>query len=329
MARGDWLERLASDEANFRAAVRWCVEAGEAGSALRFVADLWRFWQADGRLAEGRALATRVLEMPGAEAPTITRMWALGAAGSLAYWQADMAATRALYRAQVELARMLEDDRGIADALFNLAHVDLLDAGDETAGRRSLEEARRRYRVLGDEVGAARTEWGLGNVALEDGDIESALAIFRASRDRFVALGDPQYTHMAAASLAWAEFRAGDQAAAARWALIGLREAYETHDLATATISLHIGVLVAMMFGRPEVAARLTGAFDSGCERYGVRPPAGLERFLKVTDPFGMARQALSPAAWDLAYGAGRRMTLGEAVDLATSMAPPDVPPAT
>ena len=160
---------------------------------------------------------------------------------------------------------------------------------------------------------------------MEGGDIESALAIFRASRDRFVALGDPQYTHMAAASLAWAEFRAGDQTAAAHWALIGLREAYATHDLATATISLHIGVLVAMMFGRPEVAAHLTGAFDAGCERYGVRPPAALERFLKVTDPFGMARQALSPAAWDLAYEAGRRTTFGEAVDLATSMTPSEV----
>jgi hypothetical protein len=130
---------------------------------------------------------------------------------------------------------------------------------------------------------------------------------------------------MAAASLAWAEFRAGDQTAAARWALIGLRESYATHDLATATISLHIGVLVAMMFGRAEAAARLTGAFDAGCERYGVRPPAGLERFLKVTDPFGLARHALSPATWDLAYGAGRRMTLGEAVDLATSMTPSEI----
>ena len=146
MTRAVWLERLSTDEANLRAAVRWCVDAGEAQLALRFVADLWRFWQADGRLSEGRALATRVLEMPGSEAHTSARMWALGAAGSLAYWQADLATTRALYEAQVELARMLEDDRGIADALFNLAHVDILDQSDATAGRRRIEEARLRYR---------------------------------------------------------------------------------------------------------------------------------------------------------------------------------------
>lgn len=327
MERAAWLDRLAADEANLRAAVRWSLETDDADRALRLVAALWRFWQADGHLAEGRELTDRVLAMPGAQESTAERMWALGAAGSLAYWQGEMVATRERYEAQVESARSLGDQAGIADALFNLAHVEYIDAADAEAGRRAISEALDRYRAIGDESGVARVEWALGNAAMDGGDVDQALEIFRASRERFIELGDPQYAHMTAASLAWAEFRAGEVPAAIHWALIGMREAYDTHDLATATISLHIGVLIAVLVGEPEAAARITGAFDAGCERYGVRPPAALERFLKVHSPFEQARQALSPEAWELAYGAGRRMTLGEAIDLATSLTLPEAPP--
>jgi predicted ATPase/class 3 adenylate cyclase len=322
--QASWVDRLAADEPNLRSAVRWAIDAGETDLALRLVASLWRFWQADGHLSEGRELATRALAMPGAEVPTEARMWALGAAGSLAYWQADMAHTRTLYQAQLDLARALDDARGIADAMFNLAHVEFLDAKDFVAGKAILDEVRQRFLDLGDEVGVARVDWAIGNGMLEAGDPSVAAAIFRASRERFAALGDAQYQHMAAASVAWAEFRLGHEAEATRWAIIGLRESYATHDVGTTSISLHIGVLVAMLVGDADAATRLSGAFDAACERYGVRPPAALDRFLKTSDPFRLAREAMAPEAWDLAYSAGRRMMLGEAVDLATSLASPD-----
>jgi hypothetical protein len=68
-------------------------------------------------------------------------------------------------------------------------------------------------------------------------------------------------------------------------------------------------------------AARLTGAFDASCERYGVRPPAGLERFLRAQNPFRMAREALSKEQFDSEYEAGRRMTIGQAIELLTELA--------
>ena len=49
----------------------------------------WRYWQVVGQLAEGSEWAETVIAMPGAQAPTRARMWALGAAGSVAYWRSE------------------------------------------------------------------------------------------------------------------------------------------------------------------------------------------------------------------------------------------------
>jgi hypothetical protein len=87
-------------------------------------------------------------------------------------------------------------------------------------------------------------------------------------------------------------------------------------DLGTTTISLHVGVLMAVLLGHPEDGARLTGAFETLCERHGVRPPIALRRFLQHMDPFAMARNALPEDEWKARFAEGSRMTLDEAVAL-------------
>ena len=324
--RATWLDRLASDGADLRAAVLWAIEAAEADLAMRLVAALWRFWQADGHLTEGRELTERVLAMPGADVRSESRMWAVGAAGSIAYWQADAADARRRYDEQMELARSLDDDRGVVDALFNLAHMAFVENATAEDSLAILAEVRRRYGDLGDERGVARTDWARGNLMMADGRAAEAEATFAAAMERFAALGDAQYHAMAAGSMAWANFALGDRPAAVRWAVRGLEETFAQRDLGTTAISLHMGVLIAVYTGHADDGARLTGAFDAACERFGVRPPAGLERFVQSQDPFRLAREALPPDRFEAAYAEGRRLTLGEAVDLVTSM-PEEGPP--
>jgi predicted ATPase len=161
LAQIPWLERLSLDEANLRSAVRWAIDH-DATLALELVAALWRYWQTDGHLTEGRAFADRVLALPDAAAPTIERMWALGAAGSTSYWQADATTAHRRYEEQLALARALDDERGIVDGLFNLGHTQFIqEVGgnpDTVAARAVLEEVLRRYRDLGDERGMVRAE---------------------------------------------------------------------------------------------------------------------------------------------------------------------------
>ena len=322
-AQVPWIERLSVDDANLRAAIRWAIDH-DARLALRLVAAVWRFWQADGHLTEGRTLADRALELPDAAAPTVERMWAVGAAGSIAYWQADSETAQHRYEEQVALAKTLDDERGIADALFNLAHTEYLNLADAESARGILEDVISRYRDLGDERGVVRAQWAVGNMLLDQHRTQEATALMQRLLPEFERLGDTQYHAMVLGSLSWASFIAGDTPGSIGYAAGALRESYEMRDLGTTTVSMHVGVLIALISGRPEVAARLTGVFDAASERYGVKPPAALERFLGVQDPFQAAREALTPERWEIEYAVGRRMSLGEAVDIVESMAPTD-----
>src|SRR5512132_1503781 len=68
--QGEWLDRCDSEHANIRAALRWAVEAGEAGRGQAAAGALWRFWQQRGHLAEGRRWLEEVLAMPSGQEPT-------------------------------------------------------------------------------------------------------------------------------------------------------------------------------------------------------------------------------------------------------------------
>jgi predicted ATPase/class 3 adenylate cyclase len=309
-----WLDRLAVDDANLRTALRWAIDSGETDIALRFLPALWRFWQLDGHLHEGRALADAALSMPGADAPTAARVAAVAAGGNLAYWQADSATARRRYEEQLELARRLQDPVAEADAVFNLAHVVFVESNDGARAARFLEDARERFESIGDARGVARCDWARGTMFMTLGRPVEAAAIFRELLRRFEELGDVQYHAMTASSLGWTAYVQGDVMTAAKWVIRGLVESHRMRDATTTSISIQEGVIVAMALDRPAVAALLTGAFEGLCERYGVRPPASLQQFLDRQDPLANALEALHAKEFQAAFARGRRMSLDEAV---------------
>ncbi len=290
------------------------------------MAALWRFWQSDGHLSEGRTLAEAALTMSGAEPTTTARAWATGSAGSIAYWQADVVAARRWYEEQLALAKALDDETIVADAMFNLAHIMFVENADAEPKLAWADEVRQRYRDLGDERAVARIAWSEGTIAMQDGRAEEAIRIFESLLPIFDSLGDLQYHAMATASIGWAAFSLGDIPTAMRCAVRSLVETNALHDVATTTISLHVGVLMASVLGKVEDGARLSGAFDGLCERYGVRPPAALALFIGRLDPFGRIREALTPESYASLYESGRRLTIDEAVALVVAMAE-DAPP--
>ena len=74
--------------------------------------------------------------MPGADAPTIARIRAIGAAGSIAYWRSERDRATERYREQLALAQRLRDTAGTADAWFNLAAAILWAATATNLSRR-------------------------------------------------------------------------------------------------------------------------------------------------------------------------------------------------
>lgn len=316
MDQGRWMDRLDIDHANLRSAVRWSIDAGATELALRLVGTLWRYWQTNGHLSEGRVLVVEALAMPGADDHAAARVWAVAAAGNIAYWQGDAVDARRWYLEQAASARRIADEVALADATLNLASVEYIENADEAILRAVAEEAEARFRDLGDVRGATRASWARPILAMQEGRSEEARIGLEALAEEFARLGDVQYHAMTVVSLSWIAFSVGDFPGACRSAVQGIQETYRLGDLGTTTISLHVGVLMAAMTGRAEDAARLSGAFDALTERYGVRPPAALSRFIESVDPFAMARDALSEEAFAAAFETGRRMTLDEAVTL-------------
>lgn len=315
-----WVDRLAPEQANLRAAIRWAIDADEGELALRLTGVLWRFWHAFGLVADGRALAEEALAMESAPRSGSVRAWAEAAAGNLAYWQADSVAANRHYEAQIEIATAAGDDVAVADGWFNLAHVIYIQGGDAASQREVADQVIARYRDLGDEWGLARATWSLAIMAMSAGDVDEAYERLLRDRDEFERLDDRQYHAMTTGSLGWAAYMRGDIPTAIRYSVASLVETHAMRDRGTATISLTTGVLMASMLGRPEEAARLSGAFEGLCQRYGVRPPASLERFIGEMDALATVRDALTPEAFAAAVEHGRRMTLDEAVALVAEL---------
>jgi predicted ATPase/class 3 adenylate cyclase len=310
-----WIDRLTLDQPNQRAALRWTIDSGETELALRLVAASWRFWQVVGQLAEGSTWAEAALSMPGADAPTPGRLGALAAAGGIAYWRSERDLALQRYREQLALAEQLSDAPATADAWFNLAHVTYV-AGAVAEATRANEEARRRFVELGDERGVNRADLATTTMLMDTAGPEAMLKPLWAILERAVAFDDPAYVVISGGSLAWAHFMLGEFNVAARWGLQSMLASYGMRDVAGSTIALPIAAIFAIEFGLTEEAAFIMGAFEGLCERYGVRPPLGLEQMIRRTDPGDRLKALLEPEALAGALDRGRRMTIDEAMDL-------------
>ena len=238
------------------------------------------------------------------------------AAGSLAYWQADSAGAQRWYEEQVALARAADEERCLVDGLFNLNHVTFIQHDDRTLQEAAMRDVIARYQDLGDERGVVRAMTSLAFILVSVERIDEAARILTIGLAEAQRLDDQQYAAMDQATLGWIAFVRGDLPTAARLTGDNLRATRAMRDLATTTISLHTGVILGAILGRYEDAAVIAGAFDAACQRFGVRPPTDLERYITDIDPRGQAREALGAAAFDAAVERGRALTLDQAVDL-------------
>ena len=183
------MDRLAAEYGNFRGALEWLTDTGDAEWGLRLGAALFRFWETREYLSEGRVRLGRLLKLPRAAAPTKFRARALFAAGVLAGAQGDYAAADALVRESMEIARQLDDGQGVAVSLNALA-VLAQDRGDIPAAQTLFEESLEVWRELGDSRDVARALSNLANVTTMQGNHERAKSLYGECLAIFQGLGD-------------------------------------------------------------------------------------------------------------------------------------------
>jgi predicted ATPase len=194
-----WLDRIGAEHDNLRAALAWALGGanGDSGAdpvaGLRLVGSLWRFWEVRGHLSEGRGWLERALaSVPADEGITRNeaRAKALQGAGALAQRQGDFVRSAACFEEALAARRMLNDRRGVAAGLINLAGVAHMQ-GDFQRATALLNEALGEAREAGDQNIVAHVLNNLGNVAERQSDYAraeslytEALALRRLTGDR-------------------------------------------------------------------------------------------------------------------------------------------------
>ena len=285
-----WLDRLEAELDDVRAALRWCVDRGQAERGLRLAGALWKFWHVRWYRSEGRRWLETLLTLPeprppdgpqetAGPRPAAVRAKALFAAGLLAWLQVDLARAGVRYRQSLALYEALEDQQGIAWTRGGLGMVAL--RGDDPAAARPLiQEALARYRASGDERDIALGLEHLGMLELAEGRPGAA----RRALEESVALqrraGDGPLLQTALGLLGEAALLEGDPGAARRhWeeALAVARELGYRGSLVTALCNL--GTLAQAAGDPPGARARYEAALDAAHQ--GARapvPPGGRRR---------------------------------------------------
>ncbi|HEX2031001.1 MAG TPA: adenylate/guanylate cyclase domain-containing protein [Actinomycetota bacterium] len=307
--REAWLDRLDGEHQNIQAALRWSTEADRGDVGLRLAASLWRFWQIRGHVREGRPLVAQVLGLPSSSPRTPGRVGALLAAGSMAYWQDDVAGARAPYEEAVALARASGDPALIAEALFHLAYVEGLEGRFDVAERLFAEAASIRDE-LADRRGRAWVDVGRSQLLGIQGRSAETVEILEAALPVFLEAGDQFGVENAQGALAAAAYHRGDLDRAEDLTRTALTRAREW---ANAGVGIAGMATLALARGDATRSIRLWGAFEGLLERaWGdAHPPWAL---LPLGDTRQEAAARLPEEAAAAAREEGRRMSFEDAV---------------
>ena len=309
------LGRLALEHDNFRAAFDWAIDRGETEIAMRLAAALWRYWQGRGHLEEGAATVSRILAMPGADAPTPARLGLLDAAGGVAWWQGDLPRADRMYEQQVADARGLGEPGALALALFNRSHT--LASGQGSPESVALRaEASSLFEQVGNARGAARARWVNANLlmlrdpAAAAGELEDLLQVYRE-------LDDVYYLAMAAGSLSWSLLETGDFDRSLDYALLSFQVATQGGDLAAAMVAVRQVEILFHLLGHLREAAVFDGAADMLSSRYGITtPPVFTENVLRRWPGPTQLRDAIGTDEFESLRRVGAGMSIDELVAL-------------
>ncbi|HEX5501652.1 MAG TPA: tetratricopeptide repeat protein [Thermomicrobiales bacterium] len=356
--RSRWFDRFAVEHDNLRAALRWCLDHGEAEAGLRLASrGLWLFWGGRGHLAEGRAWLTALLAAPGA-GRTATRADALNAAGNLVHLQGDFAAASALHEESLAIRRERGDEATAAGSLNNLGLVarsrgDLAGAralfaearainrrtgnraweatnlnnlgiiahhqGDHAAARALHDESLALFTAAGNEWGIAMVLADLGHLARDRDDLPAARAYLADSRARREASGDRRGVAATDVGLGRVALAGGDTEAARACFAAALAAFHELDHRAGIAGALQGFAALAAAWRQPERALRLAGAAAREAEL------GGSTWDLPALPGLEALRRELGATASAAAWAAGRALAPAEAV--AEALAAPPTPP--
>jgi predicted ATPase/class 3 adenylate cyclase len=351
--QASWMERLEADHDNFRAALSWLLEAGQAESALRIGGALWRFWKSRGHLSEGRRWLSAGLAA-GETAPVGVRARAMLVLGDLDVTQGDYPQGEEKLEAGLALCREAGNRRGEALALNILGFI-ASERNDLERAEKLLEESlalgrkdgmpvvihnalnglavlainRNDYarasvlqeeglgmaRAAGDVRGISIHTINLGLRALAQNAFERAEALFREARELFWKLGDLLNASIADLNLGNLALARNDFDLAEEQGVKVVVDLQERAEVWGIDGALDVLGSVAASRGEIRRAARIWGGVEGYREARGIPWPPDEREMIEPR--IEAARTRLDEAAWEEEWERGRSMSLDQTVGYA------------
>jgi len=314
----EWVDRLAADDMNLRAALEWADRSARADLKLRLVVALRHFWEARGYTQEGSRRFDEVLDHP--EATPEQQLIILAYAAGFAYARGDFDRTRALYaqrltlvRERLALGREPNDQIRLVDTLRGLGSVEL-ELGNLPRARELLEESVAAGKELPDEEARVRilAESEFGHLLLHEQDYDGAIKIFEDVLSFFLERGDTLTACNCLLNLGSAELRRGRLNEAAERLREGLSCARELGYPDGIVNCLAVLAAVAARQHLAQRAAKILGASDTLRDNLGYSLQH-IERELR-DEAETISRDQLGPEGFEAAAADGQALETERAV---------------
>lgn len=311
-----WLDRLDLERENARAAIHFAVADDDAATALALCANIWRYWERRGNLAEGREAMAAALGAPGG--PPGLRLRVLNGAGALAGDQGDLQAAKALFEECLQLAKAIGEHPRAVRAEGNLGSIALLALDYETAIAH--------YTRVVSYLRAGGDPWGLGLNAQNLGIALAGAGHHRRAVEQLTEavafarlVDDPSLLSSTLRTLARVQL--ADERADRDEALVQMREALMiSRELLERPGLTESFETLARVAEDASDGARLMGAANAlRAAAGGVRPS---DEQAWVHEAVGGLRAALGEAAYAAAEREGAELALSDAVALALAQCP-------
>lgn len=168
-----WLDRLEEEHDNFRQALRWAFDSGDAYLAQSMAAGLYRFWMYRLHFDEGRRWLEEALAVSSENTPARAR--ALVAAATFAQFQGDTETADRRFAEGVGVLRTL-DDPGFLFAGLNNWGTALIELGRFDQACCLFEEAERIFTSTEDAGARTYAVMNLAACTFMSGNSEEGLA---------------------------------------------------------------------------------------------------------------------------------------------------------
>jgi predicted ATPase len=312
-----WFARLDKDLDNIRSAIEWTTTIGEAQLALRILGALVYFWFARGLVgSEWNDKVQAAFACADGQKRTLARAKALNGIGFM-YWM-DIYPTgkRAELEEALSIAVEFGDHWNMAMALRNLGLYENIQ-GNYAEARAFLEQSLEIWSQMGplQRLGRANALMFLGDVALNQGDHESARSLFEECMATFSEANDLNFLAYVSRRLAHLAWLNGDVKTALARCKDSLNLNLKAGDPRGVIASIAGIAAIELVRSEFERAGTLLAAVDSQLAAIRVKL-LYLDR-IEYERNLAVLRRHLSDAVLDECWAEGRALSMDQAIELA------------